>query len=51
MKANGKLKGIALSKAVEKKLEAINDELTDKASALMNMAYALGCAVAPILGG
>ena len=40
-----------ITKRVEKRLEKINDELTDKASALMNMAYASGCAIAPILGG
>ena len=39
-----------ITKRVEKRLEAVNDELTDKASALMNMAYATGCAIAPIFG-
>lgn len=40
-----------INKIVAKRVEATNDELTDKASALMNMAYAFGCAIAPILGG
>ena len=36
---------------VEKRVENIKDELTDKASALMNMAYAIGLTIAPIMGG
>lgn len=28
-----------------------NDELNDKASSLFNIAYAIGCLIAPIIGG
>jgi len=48
---NARMSSDQITKEIGRKFDLINDELTDKSSALMNMAYAGGCAIAPILGG
>lgn len=37
--------------AIKKKIEMIGGQLADKASACQNMAFALGSAIAPVMGG
>ena len=40
-----------IESAITKKISQIGGQLADKASACQNMAFALGSAIAPVLGG